>query len=209
MSQSKQMTVGSLLTALTNFYSDEPVCFDFAGLAPCELSSYRGRYADLAFATTADRRTAGRLHRQLGLAIGNCYFGWKGGEYVADQDTLLWVAEPGVASGTTVVDLKRDPHTHLLTLYTAQSHENDCAAEGPSRAGESAPAPTPARKAVIYEYDGDEVFEVTRIGYGLFEAQMMGAEDEGDESYECVARVITGRSPPRIPLYRSHRSGAA
>ena len=180
MSQSKQMTVGSLLTALTNFYSDEPVCFDFAGLAPCELSSYRGRYADLAFATTADRRTAGQLHRQLGLAIGNCYFrAGKAASTYADQDTLLWVAEPGVASGTAVVDLKRDPHTHQLTLYTAQSHELDCDAEGPSRAGESAPAPTPERKAALYEYDGDEVFKVTRIGYGILEVQMMGAEDEG------------------------------
>ena len=38
MSQSKQMTIGSLMTALIPFDSGEPVCFDFAGLRPVNCS---------------------------------------------------------------------------------------------------------------------------------------------------------------------------
>jgi hypothetical protein len=50
----------------------------------------------------------------LNDAVGKRFTGYKGGEYIMDADTPLWVANNGETGGTAVVDVRDDTSTIRL-----------------------------------------------------------------------------------------------
>lgn len=59
------------------------------------VDSYRGYYADLSLLPTKTVSTADRLYVMLKSAYGSTFEGYKGGDFVMDGDTPLWVAAYG------------------------------------------------------------------------------------------------------------------
>lgn len=113
--------------------------FDFAALHPHGLHSYRGYYDHLAVGYESSHERNVRFQRSgligerqaapscrvpeflkaLKNAIGGTYTGWKGGEYTMDEETPIWVADSGDATGTgiTGIQLESDYLVILKTEY--------------------------------------------------------------------------------------------
>lgn len=56
--------------------------------------SYRGDYSQLAFAP-AQYVTVGSMLEEAKRAVGETYYGYKGGEFVMDEYTDVYIAEYG------------------------------------------------------------------------------------------------------------------
>jgi DNA-binding beta-propeller fold protein YncE len=101
------MTLGDLIKALERQPADHAVLYDFGGLAPTGIYSYRGYYDDLAMGFDDDVGygdcTVTKLLNELKRCVGATFQGYKGGDYVMDEDTPIWVANHGKTGGTGVV----------------------------------------------------------------------------------------------------------
>lgn len=71
------------------------------------LGSYRGYYADLAFNPSDTIETADKVLVRLKLAHGSTFEGYKGGDFLMEGDTPLWVAHYG-STGRAVIDMHLD-----------------------------------------------------------------------------------------------------
>ena len=115
------LTLGGLIVLLEQRDPTEPVVFDFCGMQPTRLGSYRGDYSELALGhapSSPNGPTVSPLLAILRSAIGETFTGWKGGSYRMHAGTHLWVDNPGEASGTSIVGVADDDITTvLLTGY--------------------------------------------------------------------------------------------
>lgn len=118
---SPQITLGQLITEIESFdlrnSSDEfkNVCFDFGSAVPTNLDSWRGSYSELAlgykfsgYDNTKEHFadiTANDLLQELKSAIGKEYTGWKGGDFIMNEDTPVWVANPGNGGNTAIIGI--------------------------------------------------------------------------------------------------------
>lgn len=70
-----------------------------------EMFSYRGYYDDLAIGF--GETTVGELLKTARSALGHSFTGYKGGEYLMGEDTLLWQAtDSGHCSDLAVIGVK-------------------------------------------------------------------------------------------------------
>jgi len=88
------------------------------GVYPGNLDSYRGYYTDLAFDDSAEAITAGDLLKVVKQALKTTFTGYKGGDYPASHDTVLWRSEYGSASRVCIVNTHYDNFENRLTLIT-------------------------------------------------------------------------------------------
>ena len=65
--------------------------------------SYRGYYEDLAFEPATDV-TVEHMLTCAKAALGKTYCGWKGGEFLMNDHTTVWLAEHG-RTGEAIVPL--------------------------------------------------------------------------------------------------------
>lgn len=114
-----QITLGALITLLKNEPADHQVVYDFAGLQPTSLGSYRGYYEHLALGHTCEMSfgdmSVAQLLAELEAAVDKVYEGYKGGDYRMGTDTPLWVANYGSASGAAVVGVRHYGHVTVIT----------------------------------------------------------------------------------------------
>lgn len=92
---------------------DRPkVYFGFGGFFPTDIASWRGAYDELAIDYVVNSRkpngikeapTVEDFLRMCRDAIGETYYGYKGGEYLMDGHTRVWVDKWGDATCTTVL----------------------------------------------------------------------------------------------------------
>lgn len=117
------MTLGEVIDALKRSEPDATVHFDFCYTAPTTVASYRGYYDDLALgwqpATYDDESKTywplvATILERLQSAVGKRFEGWKGGFYLMDTDTMLWVANPGETSGTSISRVSYEYGTVIL-----------------------------------------------------------------------------------------------
>lgn len=98
------------------------VHFDFGGLAPTTLASYRGFYDHLAIGFDAQYPYP-TLESFVGLlrgAIGTVYGGWKGGAFKMSERTPIWVANRGYATSTAITGVWVDcSYVILRTTYVS------------------------------------------------------------------------------------------
>lgn len=112
------MTLGMLIKSLEVEDATARVQFDFCNFVPGKLDSYRGYYSDLALSYSQDgRATVGDLLEECRQAVGKVYVGWKGGDYTMDENTPVWVAEPGTSSGTAITEVRGGWPVVLVTEY--------------------------------------------------------------------------------------------
>lgn len=107
------------------------VSFDFGSAEPTTLDSWRGVYSELALGyrltgyDAPDQEKnhfstcrADKLLEELKSAIGKEFTGWKGGEFTMNEDTPVWVSNPGNGSRTGVVGVLDETwQIVILTSY--------------------------------------------------------------------------------------------
>lgn len=96
-----QMTLGKLITVLEAMPEGALV----ANL--CDPHSYRGYYIDLAFEHEKGQRLAVELLNECKEAIGKVFNGYKGGDFIMDESTPIWIAWYG-CSGVKLMALYED-----------------------------------------------------------------------------------------------------
>ena len=89
-----QMTLGELIEALEAMPPDAAI----DGLS-CELISYRGYYSDLAIRPANGECAVRALLSACPDAMGECFDGYKGGDFYMTANTPMWVSAYGTASG--------------------------------------------------------------------------------------------------------------
>lgn len=107
--QSSRLTLGGLIKTLQGYPDCASVVLSGGRGVPGTFMSYRGYYSDLAL----DAYPQGYVRcdvflKQCTDALLTEFTGYKGGEFVMNKDTLLWVAEYGVASGVGIVGIEED-----------------------------------------------------------------------------------------------------
>jgi hypothetical protein len=103
-----QLTLGMLISKITACEKNETVAFDFGYMCPTRLDSWRGAYDELALNYVSYTNEDVEIKRDdflvlLKSAIGKTFHGYKGGEFVMNEDTPIWVANDGEACDTAVV----------------------------------------------------------------------------------------------------------
>lgn len=115
------MRLGDLIDAIEACPPTWHVYFDFCQCVPTTLASYRGFYDHLAIAFETDGQMAVEaLLAELRQAVGNVFWGYKGGEYTMTENTPVWVANRGRYTQTAIVAVRRTSWCVLLeTASTA------------------------------------------------------------------------------------------
>lgn len=129
LAKSNQLTLGEMISKCEviaakgyKLHDDSSprVSFDFEYLHPTSLASWRGIYAELALGFT-DSGLAPSLPdflHELQQAVGREYPGWKGGDYTMSRHTPVWVANPGNAGNTAIIDVvDAEYEVILITAY--------------------------------------------------------------------------------------------
>lgn len=77
-----------------------------------EPHSYRGYYSDLSFEPSEDKTTVAALLLKCKGLIWQTFTGYKGGEFVMDETTPLWISYCGT-TGVKLVDIR--PNGEFVT----------------------------------------------------------------------------------------------
>ena len=114
-----RLSLGELITRLSECPKDSSVIFDFGGLHPTQCASYRGYYSDLAigFSSEGPRPSVAVVLVFLKSAVGRTFTGWKGGDYKMTKGSQVWVANPGDTSDTVITAVQS--HSYGVILHTA------------------------------------------------------------------------------------------
>src|SRR5258706_6206091 len=125
MKTSEQLMLGELLLKLEAIADkNKPVIFD-EQYHPGGIDSWRGSYDELAieYEVTGKKFTVAELLKRLKEAIGEPFYGYKGGEFVMGKTTPVWVANYGESHGfmhdgdiwtQAVVDVSQNEQTVLI-----------------------------------------------------------------------------------------------
>lgn len=113
-----QMNMGELIAALEKVPATEKLTLNGAGLG--DIGSYRGYYDEVALEPDGKVGTVGEALQRLRLALGSTMTGYKGGDYVIQSSTPVWVSHYGECSGqyVTGVAILADG----IGLATEQAH---------------------------------------------------------------------------------------
>lgn len=69
--------------------------------------SYRGYYSDLAFEPSDGVRKASDILLDCEASLGKTFTGWKGGDFLMNENTPLWIAVEGCC-GQKIVEINPD-----------------------------------------------------------------------------------------------------
>lgn len=110
-----QMTLGAFIAALSKLPPDKRICFGFASLYPRSFLSYRGYYDHLALDFDGERSiTVEGLLAKAKDALGATFDGYKGGDFLMNEDTPLWAGEYGRSGGSRIVGLQERKYEVLI-----------------------------------------------------------------------------------------------
>ena len=103
------MTIGEILDAIANADDEASITFDFGGISPTKVDSWRGSYDEAAIGFSSGQYGEPcvtvkqfRAALQIALTPGVTYSGWKGGEYQYTKSTPLHVDNRGCYSNTEI-----------------------------------------------------------------------------------------------------------
>lgn len=94
MRSETMMTLGRLIKAAEKAPQDGVVRFADGGY-PAGEDSYRGYYSDLSFSSSETPVTVADFLKRARGALGETYYGYKGGDYTMTAETPVWRAEYG------------------------------------------------------------------------------------------------------------------
>jgi hypothetical protein len=132
--EQRQLTLGELIGKLERIDSKSQsgdvkrVDYDFGTSYPTNIDSWRGDYSHAALGYKLSGYDSNKGHHgyieidalleELKSSLDKTYEGWKGGDYRYDEDTPLWIANPGNSGNTAIYDVLDDGwRVVLLTCY--------------------------------------------------------------------------------------------
>lgn len=89
-----QLTIGQAIKILEKYDPNTKVKYGW-GLGSSH--SYRGYYTDLGLEPEYNV-TVNEMLQELKFSLGRTYNGWKGGEFIMNRDTVIWLAEQGLTN---------------------------------------------------------------------------------------------------------------
>ena len=100
-------------------YQNIPVFTD-TGKGISGLSSYRGYYSDLALIPTESHSglSSNEFYNMLEKVLDTTLVGYKGGYYLMDSETPLWLSEEGFCSSIAIVGISKSDDGQSLILKT-------------------------------------------------------------------------------------------
>lgn len=113
------LTIKQLIDLLEECDHNDAIYFDFCCFVPDSLESYRGYYEQLAIGYTREKQaTVGEFLAKLKNIIGRKLTGYKGGRFLMEENTKVWVDDFGECSDTAVVGVTRGEFCTLIeTAY--------------------------------------------------------------------------------------------
>lgn len=129
LATSDQLTLGEMILKLEaiaqkgyklNDGTEPTVRYDFEYLFPNDIDSWRGSYDELAlnFKSEGEPMTLTAFLEMLKSTVGKEFTGYKGGEYVMNKHTPVWVANYSHSGNTAVVEIVDNGYTVILmTAY--------------------------------------------------------------------------------------------
>lgn len=109
------LTLGAMIDGLEAMPASAIVTFSGGG-SPCNPSSYRGYYEDLAFNIQSEPITVSELLSEAKSALGETFVGYKGGNFVMERDTPLWASPYGSSSGIAITGMRLDDGRVILEI---------------------------------------------------------------------------------------------
>lgn len=104
------LTIGKMLEKLNSFHDDEQFIFSNGTFFDGTYDSYRGYYEDLYIGYSNEDKgfnTIGKLKQTLHKALDHReMYGYKGGTFAINNDTLIWLAQYGY-TGNMIVDVQK------------------------------------------------------------------------------------------------------
>jgi hypothetical protein len=112
--QNYHVTLGQLIAKLEIAFPNADVVFD-DGTAPSRPHSYRGYYSDLAF-ERGFATTVAPFVDCLRKILNSTLKGYKGGDFLMDEGTPLWVSSYGCVDEVAIIAV--DVQFDRVTLIT-------------------------------------------------------------------------------------------
>ena len=119
--QSSQLCLGELILKLKSMPPDSDVILDFDNTIPYTIDSWRGSYDEIAICYThvgdsyaPKPWVAQQFCRILIDAIGNTFTGYKGGTYIMDKTTPVWVANYGESGNRGVSGVRLEDNKVII-----------------------------------------------------------------------------------------------
>lgn len=122
----EQLNLQQLIKKLESVDKSKQLITDSKHPLDCTYDSYRGYYEDLAFGYYEQNEKIIKVEDFLNSAksaINEYIYGWKGGEYIVNLGTLVWIANDGENSGIQIVDVQEDEF--IVTLITVKNKFRD------------------------------------------------------------------------------------
>lgn len=118
------LTIEELIDRLYEFDDDDLLYTSSGHILDGKLHSYRGIYSDLSLGYHDGDHyfddpeiTVGQMSLALRNVIGDTMYGYKGGEYTMQQDTLCWLSGWNEYTGLKVVGVEEIEGTvYLMTV---------------------------------------------------------------------------------------------
>lgn len=116
MEAGKEYNLGKLILDLEKQDGNLKIVIDTNGI-PISFSSYRGYYNRLAieYENTGSMTVKEFLKRAKNI-VGRTFEGYKGGNYLMDEETPIYVSNYGEAEGLKVIDIKKKKNN--VTIVT-------------------------------------------------------------------------------------------
>lgn len=115
----EMMTLGKFIKALEKCSRKATVTLEPFGAIPTCFDSYRGYYSDLALGYVFSEYspdveiTVEQLLKMAKKCIGKTFTGWKGGDFVMDETTPLWISNLGKCSDIVIEEVKQISDNHV------------------------------------------------------------------------------------------------
>jgi hypothetical protein len=103
--------LGDLIKDLEKYPADADICIRPFNLHPTGFCSYRGYYSDLSLEYTIENYdekilNCGQLLEEAKKCVGKSFYGYKGGDFIMTEKSVIWLANYGRTTDAILTGVK-------------------------------------------------------------------------------------------------------
>ncbi len=116
----KQNTLGNFIEQLEKVVDkSKHITFEFPGVYPSTFASYRGCYQDIALGYETGYSVGNHVDVEIILkraieCIDKSFEGWKGGTFLMDKSSTLWVSNQGECFGMCISGIEEKEYEVII-----------------------------------------------------------------------------------------------